>query len=360
MAEKENQQYKWRQRKRRNTLLTAWIIGVIIVAAAVTFVIDGTRDGNPLNVAKRYVENVIGVSDYKVETGARSLNNDNQFVQEYKFTYTADGKEATKTINMVEKKDKRYGLFDQWGMDGAAAASTMNLELIAPAGSQVLVNGVAPDSTQIKEDESLSPGAVCYELTGVKTQDSKVQVNGLPFDSYETTLDGSGSVLDVRDQLVVGENAQTQMTEMAKTMINELFTAAMQEKGADSLSTLFAQAANKDNLYKAIHDNLFQDKSLKVKSITFSEFKPTFGEVYYPGKDEESYIGMEMTLSYKCAYEPADEQEAESETESESDTETETETKKSDSNSSTKEAKFYFKYVNGNCTVTTIEVPNAI
>ena len=93
MAEKENQQYKWRQRKRRNTLLTAWIIGVIIVAAAVTFVIDGTRDGNPLNVAKRYVENVIGVSDYKVETGARSLNNDNQFVQEYKFTYTADGKE---------------------------------------------------------------------------------------------------------------------------------------------------------------------------------------------------------------------------------------------------------------------------
>ena len=104
MAEKENQQYKWRQRKRRNTLLTAWIIGVIIVAAAVTFVIDGTRDGNPLNVAKRYVENVIGVSDYKVETGARSLNNDNQFVQEYKFTYTADGKEATKTINMVEKK----------------------------------------------------------------------------------------------------------------------------------------------------------------------------------------------------------------------------------------------------------------
>ena len=132
----------------------------------------------------------------------------------------------------------------------------------------------------------------------------------------------------------------------------------MQEKGADSLSTLFAQAANKDNLYKAIHDNLFQDKSLKVKSITFSEFKPTFGEVYYPGKDEESYIGMEMTLSYKCAYEPADEQEAESETESES--ETEAETKKSDSNSSTKEAKFYFKYVNGNCTVTTIEVPNAI
>ena len=32
MAEKENQQYKWRQRKKRNHLLTAWIIGVIIVA----------------------------------------------------------------------------------------------------------------------------------------------------------------------------------------------------------------------------------------------------------------------------------------------------------------------------------------
>lgn len=363
MAEKENQQYKWRQRKKRNTLLTAWIIGVIIVAAAVTFVIDGTKDGNPLNAAKRYVENVIGVSDYKVETGARSLNNENQFVQEYQFTYTADGKEVTKTINMVEKKDKKYGLFDQWGMDGTATASTTDLELIAPAGSQVLVNGVAPDSTQIKEDENLSPGAVCYELTGVKTTDSKVQVNGLPFDSYETTIDGSIAVLDVRDQLVVGENAQTQMTEMAKTMINELFTAAIQEKGADSLSSLFAQAANKDNLYKAIHDNLFQNKALKADSITFSEFKPTFGDVYYPGKGEDSYIGMEMTLSYKCSYEPAGEQETETDTEAESETESETntpETEKSNSNSATKEAKFYFKYVDGNCTVTTIEVPNAI
>ena len=110
MAEKENQQYKWRQRKKRNHLLTAWIIGVIIVAAAVTFVINGTKNGNPLNVAKRYVEDVIGVKDYQVQTGARSLNNDNQFVQEYQFTYTADGKEVTKTINMLQQSEKRYGL----------------------------------------------------------------------------------------------------------------------------------------------------------------------------------------------------------------------------------------------------------
>ena len=366
MAEKENQQYKWRQRKKRNTLLAAWIIAVIIVAAAITFVVDGTKNGNPLNVAKRYVENAIGVSDYQVETGARSLNNDNQFVQEYKFTYTADGKEVTKTINMLQQSNKRFGLFDQWGIDGEAAGKTIDLELIAPAGSQVLVNGVAPDASSVKEDENLSPGAVCYALTGVKAQDSKVQVNGLPFDSYETTIDPSTTVLDVREQLVVGESAQTQMTEMAKTMINELFTAAVQEKGASSLSSLFTQAANKDNLYKAIHDNLFQNKTLKVKSITFSDFKPTFGDVYYPGKEEESYIGMEMTLSYTCSYEPTDGQEAESESETETEAETQesetntSETEKSNGNSATKEAKFYFKYVNGNCTVTTIEVPNAI
>lgn len=117
---------------------------------------------------KRYVEDVIGVKDYQVQTGARSLNNDNQFVQEYQFTYTADGKEVTKTINMLQQSEKRYGLFEQWGIDGAAAEKTADLEIIAPAGSQVLVNGVAPDSSQIKEDENLSPGAVCYALTGVK------------------------------------------------------------------------------------------------------------------------------------------------------------------------------------------------
>ena len=367
MAEKENQQYKWRQRKKRNHLLTAWIIGVVIVAAAVTFVINGPKNGNPLTVAKRYVEDTIGVKDYQVQTGARSLNNDNQFVQEYQFTYTADGKEVTKTINMLQQSEKRFGLFEQWDIDGAAEGKTADLEIIAPAGSQVLVNGVAPDSSQIKEDENLSPGAVCYAFAGVKAQDSKIQVNGLPFDSYEAALDTSAGVVDVRDQLVVGENAQTQMTELAKTMINELFTAAIQEKGASSLGSLFAQAANKDNLYKAIHDNMFQNGSLKVKSVTFSEFKPVFGEVYYPGKGEDSYIGMEMTLSYNCTYEPADDAEAESETESEAVTETETETEtgseqaeKDAAHSAVKEAKFYFKYVDGNCTVTTIEVPNAI
>ena len=112
---------------------------------------------------------------------------------------------------------------------------------------------------------------------------------------------------------------------------------------------------------------MFQNGSLKVKSVTFSEFKPVFGEVYYPGKGEDGYIGMEMTLSYNCTYEPADDAEAESETESEAVTETETETEtgseqaaKDAAHSAVKEAKFYFKYVDGNCTVTTIEVPNAI
>lgn len=361
MAEKENQQYKWRQRRKRNHLLTAWIIGVIILAAIVTFVINGTKYGNPLTVAKHYVEDTIGVKDYKVQTGARSLNNDNQFVQEYQFTYTADGREVTKTIDMLQQSEKRFGLFEQWNIDEAAAEKTTELEIIAPAGSQVLVNGVAPDSSQIKIDENLSPGAVCYALTGVKAQDSKIQVNGLPFDSYEATLDTSAGVVDVRDQLVVGENAQTQMTELAKTMINELFTAAMQEKGADSLSSLFAQAANKNNLYKAIHDNLFQNGELKVKSITFSEFKPVFGDVYYPGKGDDSYIGVEMDISYKCAYEPADDAGTETETEAATETETASEqTEKDTAHSAVKEAKFYFKYVDGNCTVTTIEVPNAI
>ena len=108
---------------------------------------------------------------------------------------------------------------------------------------------------------------------------------------------------------------------------------------------------------------MFQNGNLKVKSITFSEFKPVFGDVYYPGKGEDSYIGMEMTISYKCAYEPADDAEAETETETESETETETESEqaaKDTAHSAVKEAKFYFKYVDGNCTVTTVEVPNAI
>lgn len=365
MAEKENQQYKWRQRKKRNTLIGIWIVLVIIVTAGITFFYEGTRDGDPLNVAKKYVEKNAGVTEYQVEAGARSLNNENQFVQEYVFTYTADGKENTATVNMVQEKEKKYGLFEQWGIASQSAGETMDLQVIAPAGSQVLVNGIAPDSSMVKEDSSISPGAVCYELTGIPAEDSKLQVNGLPFDSYEVTIDPSSSVLDVRDQLVVGENAQTQMSELGKQMINELFTAVVQDKGADSLGTLFDGAANKENLYKVIHNNLYKNDTLQVNSLTFKEFKPVFGEVYYPGKEEDGYIGIEMKLSYTCEYEAAQEEESETETEGQEEgTETEeTETEKSSDSSrqsSVKEATFYFKYVNGNCTATTIEVPNAI
>lgn len=364
MAEKENQQYKWRQRKKRNALTAGWLIGVVVVAAAGTFVYNGTKEGNPLNVAKKYVEDVVGASDYTVETGPRSLNDDNEFVQEYTFTYTADGGEVTKTINTTQSSQKKYGLFEQWQVEGAGAASsadTMDLELIAPAGSQVLVNGVAPTEDQVLTVDTLSPGAVCYQLTGIPKENSKLQVTGLPFDAYETTLDGSVTTLDVRDQLVVGENAKTQMSELAKQMINELFTAVVDDKGADSLGTLFDSAANKTNLYNAIHTNLYDGDSLKVSSLSFADFTPTFGEVYYPGTDEESYIGMEMKMSYTVTYEEAEpESESETETEAQTETESESETETEAATTAAKEASFYFQYKNGSCTVTQIEVPNAL
>ncbi|MDO4522516.1 MAG: hypothetical protein Q4B57_05140 [Eubacteriales bacterium] len=356
-----NQQYKWRQRKKRNHFITVWIILVILLGVAGTFVYEGTREMNPLTVAEKYFKQEVGVSDFTVVTGERSLNADNQFVQEYTFTYTADGQEKSETVSMTQQNDKKYGLFNRWGMSSTRGAQ-MDLELIAPASSQVLINGVAPDASSIKTDETLSPGAVCYQLTGVDISDNKLQINGLPFDSYEGTLDGSSSVVDIRDRLVVGENAQTQMLEIGKSMIHELFTAVVDQTGSEKLGDLFAKAANKDNLYKAIERNLYQDGELKVESLTFEGFKPEFGEVYYPGNSEESYIGMEMKLSYTCKYELAGSEESESETEAaETESESETEAKKSSAEKSAgKTATFYFEYRDGNCTVRTIEVPNAL
>lgn len=360
----ENQEYKWRQRKKRNTKITIWVVLVIILSVGGTVVYEGMKESDPLKVAENYFKQEVGVSDYKVDTGSRSLNENNQFVQEYTFSYTADGKEVSQTINMIQQNEKKYGLFEQWSLT-AAETGTRDLELIAPAGSQVLLNGVPASSGEIKEDENLSPGAVCYQLTGVETKNCKIQVNGLPFDSYEGVLDENSSVIDIRDQLVVGENAQTQMSELGKTMINELFTAAVENKKAEDLSELFDNAPNKENLYKAITDNLYKDGVLQADTLTFENFQATFGEVYYPGKEEDSYIGMEMKLSYTCSYEPAAETETEESTEEQSteetdQTESETEQGSTNTHSAEKEATFYFKYQNGQCIVTSIEVPGAI
>lgn len=350
----DNQQYKWRQRKKRNLYITVWICLVILFSILVTFAYEGTRAGDPLAVAKEYIKDTTGAEVSKVETGDRSLNADNQFVQEYTLTYTADGKEVQQKMNMVQQNKKKYGLFEQWDVASAAAGS-LEAEITAPTGSQVLVDGVRPDESMVKEDEALSPGAVCYQLTGV-ADGAELQVNGLPFESYKGTIEAGTPVIDVRNYLVVSENAKVQMEELGKSMINQLLTAVVEQKGADKLGNDFAQVANKENLYRVMTGNLVKDDVLQVKSISLDGFKPKFGEVYYPGKDEEAYIGIEMKLKYNVSYEPAELSGEETEAVEESESETETEAVKK----AKKEATFYFKYIDGKCTVTSAEVPGVI
>lgn len=360
------QQYMWRQRKKRKNRITIWIIAVILISAAGTFTYEGMKSSNPLNAAKDYISQTMGVKDMDVEIGDRSLDSENQFVQEYTFTYTADGKKATQKINMLQQKEKKYGLFDQWAVQ-AAGVNKSDLELIAPAGSQVLIDGVKPEAADAKEDDTVSPGAVCYQLTGVDRDRAKLQVNGLPFESYEGTLEGNASVLDIRDSLTISENARVQMEEIGKSMINELFTAAFEKKEASALGNRFDKVANKVNLYKAIYENLYDGENLKVDSITFERFTPEFGDVLYPGKNEESYIGIDMTLTYTCKYELSEKEEGSEETseettEAEAETESETETEKKGNTEmiKEKEAKFSFRYQDGQCIVTSVEVPGAI
>ena len=350
----DNQQYKWRQRKKRNLYITVWICLVILFSILVTFAYEGTRAGDPLAVAKEYIKDTTGAEVSKVETGDRSLNADNQFVQEYTLTYTVDGKEVQQKMNMVQQNKKKYGLFEQWDVASAAAGS-LEAEITAPTGSQVLVDGVRPDESMVKEDEALSPGAVCYQLTGV-ADGAELQVNGLPFESYKGTIEAGTPVIDVRNYLVVSENAKVQMEELGKSMINQLLTAVVEQKGADKLGNDFAQVANKENLYRVMTGNLVKDDVLQVKSISLDGFKPKFGEVYYPGKDEEAYIGIEMKLKYNVSYEPAELSGEETEAVEESESETETEAVKK----AKKEATFYFKYIDGKCTVTSAEVPGVI
>ena len=343
-----NQQYKWRQRKKRNTRITVWIILVILLSVGGTFVYEGMQASDPLRVAENYFAEEAGMNGYKVEIGERSLNEQNQFVQEYTFSYTADGSEVSRKVHMVQQNEKKYGLFEQWVLTDAQE-ETRDLELIAPAGVQVLINGIAPDADSVKTDANLSPGVVCYVLQGVPAENSKIQVNGLPFDPYEGTLDTSSSVADIRDQLVVGENAQIQMLEIGKSAIYELFTAVVENKQVEDLGDVFANAANRENLFKAVKSNLYKDGVLQIESLSFEGFEANFGEVYYPGKEEESYIGIEMMLSYTCIYEPlAGEELAEGETEG------------TTAESVKKEAVFYFKYKDGKCVASSIEVPGVI
>lgn len=360
MTDHNNQQYKWRQRKKRNARITVWLILVVVLAACGTFAYEGIKGSDPQNTAEKYFRAAAGITDYTVETGERSLNSDNQFVQDYTFTYTADGKEESRKVSLTQLNEKKYGLFEQWEPQ-AAAADAVDMDLIVPAGSQVLINKARPDASAVKADETLSPGAVCYRLTQVDPK-SVLQINGLPFESYEGTLETSGGVLDARNMLSVSENAKIQMEELGKSMISELYAAAIEQKEASDLSDAFAEVANKENVYKVISQSLYKDDTALTDSITFEGFEPTFGDVYYPGTGEESFIGMEMKLKYTCKYEilQPESEEEEPQSEEEGETETEASTEAQAPVSVDKEATFYFRYRDGKCIVTSAEVPGIL
>lgn len=372
----DNSQYMWRQRRKRKSLLTVWIVAVIIMAALGTFAYEGLKESNPLNVAKKYLEQEIGVSEYELSAGTRSLNNDNLFQQEVNVKYTADGKEEERKLILLQQEKKKFGIFEQWDFETQDKGNTMEVELIAPVISQVLVNGVAPTDSEIKVDTAVAAGTVCYDLTEVEIG-ATLQVNGLPFDSYEAVITEDDAKLDLTEKLVVGENAKTQMTEMAKSMLNELFDVLIQGEKEDALGDLFAQTPNKSNLYKVLKKNLYDGEELKIASMTFKEFKPVFGELKYPEKEGDNDLGMEMTLGFTCDYNQIEKQvvikektTAVKDTESESETETETEAAETEAEteiktstkrmSVKKEAKFYFKYMDGECVVTSMEVPNVL
>ncbi len=349
MAE-NNQQYKWRQRKKRNARITIWIILVIILAAGGTFAYEGLKDSDPQNVAERYIRETVGVEEYQVEAGDRALTPENQFTQDYTFTYTADGRESRTRVNLIQSNEKKYGIFDQWTAQ-EAPAEQIDLDLIAPAGSQVLVDGVSP---QEMADENLSPGAVRYHLEGVNAA-AALRIAGLPFEQYEGTLEGAGQELDMRDVLQVSENAKVQMEEIGKSMIRELYTAAVNGDDQSDLGEDFSQISNKDFLLKTVRADIFRSDALTLSDMSCEKFVPTFGDIYYPGKDEESFVGIEMKLSYQCSCTAVPEEDQET---GEEETQSGEEAEKPQS--STKEAVFYFQYRDGACTVTSAQIPSPI
>lgn len=364
-----NQQYMWRQRRKRNARITVWLILVICAAAIATFVYEGMKDSNPQKVAERYVKEKAGVDEFSVKAGNRSLSSANQFVQDYTFTYTADGSEVEKRVSLVQQNEKKYGLFDQWTVQ-PETVNYVDVQLIAPVGVQVLVDGVAPTDADVQTVDGLSPGAVCYQLS-VDDMGGKLQVNGLPFESYEGTVLTGEETVDVRSALEVSENAKVQMEEMGKDMLNELFTAVVSGKQASDLGSLFDQIPDKEDLFQRLSENLTEDGTPRVSSISFEKITPEFGGIYYPGNDEEPYVGMEMKLSYTCSFKSADDADEADETDEaasgdesasggETEDGTEEESGTEPETSVEKEAVFFFRYQDGACTVSSVKVPGIL
>ncbi len=359
-----HQQYMWRQRKKRNLRVGIWLVFVVVASAAGTFAFEGIRDSDPKRAAERYFMRTVGVEGYAVSEGDGTLGEGGQLVKDFTFQYTADGKQVAKTVGMVQSDKKKYGLFASW-VPQSAADRAVAFDVVAPAGSQVLADGHAPDMGAAVADESLSAGAARYHFAGVDPQ-ATLQVNGLPFEAYEAAVPADQETVDVRDSLVLSENARVQMEELGKAMLHELYTAAIEGSGAEKLGGDFANVPNKDNLYRSVSNKLRKGGELLVDSVTFSGFGAQFGDVQYPEKDAESYVSVDMTLSYTFAYEAAqgDAQEPQTEetqadeqqTESGQAGDGEAEAAKSQSRQGEKEAKFTFHYQDGACTAATMEV----
>ena len=242
--------------------------------------------------------NLVSVDEEEASGGAGSYV---RYV-DVEYMYQGDPEVYSEQLTLMPSGGREMFFFPDWqvvdGMDFVAR----DFQVEVPLGSTLVVDGLVVDDSLLTER---------YNATDLYTLDLFIGsheitvVTGLGPQTATYELWGSGDYYYAGDLAAMTENVQNQLVTQTKTLLEQLFTAALANSDFSALSGSYSDEmlnGQLPELYAELREDFFEDENWRALGITLDNFSVWDCSAYY---SEDGQLMASLDLEFDCAIEYA-------------------------------------------------------
>lgn len=286
-------------------ILIPIIAGVVVILAAILFVVIGKSTSNPKKVVEKYLEAVVDkdwekaydmlevnesdflneeayvkmmeskkgqtITNYKIYTDFSTIEKDAIATTVY-YGYTVSGQsgEFNGELQLIKQKEKHMLFFERWEVSEKYAE---NSYVVAPEGTTVTVDDIELDPETAKEYDDTY---VQYTIPTMFYGTHKVKSTSDIFEDVETewTVDYSEAYCYV-DRGEIKESVIEDLTTQIEEMVSEVYAKGYEGKDFSEISTYFSDDKSVQDSAKGYYDNMKDDFVVNESGEGFKKFSIT-------------------------------------------------------------------------------------
>lgn len=311
-------------------ILIPIIAGIVVIIAAVAFVLIGKSTSDPEKVVKKYLDAVADkdwkkayamlevkesdflneenyikmkeedkgqkISNYKIYTEMDEIEKDAISTTIY-YGYTTSGQsgELTGSLQLIKQKGKHMFFFEKWEISESYSENSV---IYAPKDVVVTLDGVELDAEEAKEN---SDGYMEYEIPSMFYGTHKVKAESDIFEDVEDEwyVDYSEancyiSTGEIKDEIV------EELTGKVEEIVSAAYTKAFEGKEFSEISSYFSDEKDEIDNIEDYYDTLKETFTKEENGEGFTSFTITEIEAELDYSNEAScHFDVEFDFDYE-------------------------------------------------------------